>query len=364
MLLDALAIAAGLGLLLGGAEGLVRGASSLARRLGLSPLVIGLTVVSFGTSAPELVVCVTAALDGRGAIAVGNVVGSNISNIGLILGVAALVYPLRVQLQVVRTEVPIMLVVSGAAVGLLANGMLGRGEGLLLVAGLLTYLGYNVWAAQQETTPTAFIDGDSAAAEDAASERADAAEAAHEQADGAPSEASTEEAESQDRIPVGEDVPEAFDAALEQRHTVGIDVLLLGAGLGGLILGANWFVGGATGVAETIGVSEAVIGLTVVAVGTSLPELATSAVAAARGAGDLAIGNVVGSNVFNLLGILGVTATIQPLVGGGVGWSDYGMLLGLSLLTIPVMRSGYRISRVEGAGLLLLYSGYVAYLFV
>lgn len=304
-------IVLGAALLFAGAEGLVRGASSLARRFGLSPLVIGLTVLAFGTSMPELVVSVSAALEGASAIAVGNVVGSNIGNIALILGITALIRPPSVQAQVVKVDVPVMIGVSLLVVVLLNDGILGRLEGAVLVAGLLGYIGFQLVAARKE--PGAV----------------------------------------QDEFDEG--VPPVSGSPL-------VDVLLVLGGLGLLVLGARWLVRGAVTLAESFGVPDAVIGLTVVAIGTSLPELATSVVAALRGEGDLAVGNVVGSNIFNLLGILGIAAVVHPLSSAGIGPVDLGVMLGLTVLLLPLMRWGLRVNRWEGGALVAVYCAYMVYL--
>ena len=300
----------GLLMLTAGAEGLVRGAASLARRLGLSPLVIGLTIVAFGTSTPELVVSLGAALQGNSGIALGNVVGSNIGNIGLILGGAALIASLRVQAQIVRLDIPIMIGVSVALALMLIDGRVGRIEGLVLVAGLIAYTGFTVVAARRSASP---------------------------------------------------DVADTFDSGVPAQHSVGRDLLFVAGGLALLMGGAQLLVTAAVTIAEDLGVSQTVIGLTIVGVGTSLPELATSFAAALRGEADIAIGNVVGSNIFNILGILGTTALAQPLAAE-LNLVDIGAMLGLALLTLPLARIGYTLRRREGAALLLLYAGYLAVL--
>lgn len=313
MLLAWLGIVAGIGLLYAGAEGLVRGSASLALRLGLTPLVIGLTVVAFGTSMPEMVVSVDAALGGRSGIALGNVVGSNIGNIGLILALAALIAPLAVKAKILRVDMPILVVVSLLLVLALADGMLGRIEGGLLLAGVVLYTVFSLWAARRE----------SAAVQD-----------------------------------------EFAEALPAPGGSAARDALFVVVGLGLLVLGARVMVSGAVTVATAAGLSEAVIGLTVIAVGTSLPELATSVVAARKGEGDIAVGNVVGSNLFNILGILGVTALVRPLDAAGLGMVDLGVMVGFSLLLVLFMRTGYLVRRWEGAGLLLLYCAYIGYLLI
>jgi cation:H+ antiporter len=307
MLSSVLSILGGFVLLAGAAEALVFGAASLARRLGLSPLVIGLTVVSIGTSLPELLVSLEAALTGSGDLALGNVVGSNIGNIALILGVAALVRPIVVQAQVVRIEVPVLVAVSLAFVGLMADGSLGRIDGALLLAGIVAYVTYTLHAAQR----------------------------------------------------TGAAVQAEFDEGVPAAHSLLADLGMLAVGLGGLVAGAHLLVNGAVAIAETFGVGPIVIGLTVVAVGTSLPELATSVVAAYRGRGDIAVGNAVGSSIFNLLGILGATVVVQPLSAQALGWVETGVMLGTAVVILPFFRTNWTLSRVEGA---LLVGAYLAYI--
>jgi cation:H+ antiporter len=307
MLVPLAQVVAGFVVLTGAAEALVYGAASLARRMGLSPLVIGLTVVSIGTSLPELVVGLEAALTGTGDLALGNVVGSNIGNIALILGLAALARPIGVEAQVVRVDGPILVAVSLVFAGLTLDGALGRVDGALLVAGIVAYVLYTVWAAQ---------DPDSS-------------------------------------------VAETFDAGMPGTHSVGLDLVLLLLGLVGLVAGAHLLVLGAVSIAEGLGVGPLVIGLTIVAVGTSLPELATSLVAARRGRGDIAVGNAVGSSIFNLLGILGVTVLVQPLSTDTLGALDTGVMLGVSVLILPLFRTGWTLSRWEGALLFGCYLGYL-----
>ncbi len=311
MLIPLLSILAGLLLLTGGAEGLVRGAASLARRLGLSSLVIGLTVVAFGTSMPELVVSVGAALRGSPSVALGNVVGSNIANIGLILGTGALIAALRVKAQVIRFDMPILAAVSLLLAVLLADGQVSRLDGALLTTALVAYLVYSVRWAEADV-----------------------------------------------------EVEAEFEEALPVPRGLALDLVLLGGGLALLVAGARLLVEGAVALATLLHVSEIVIGLTVVAVGTSLPELATSVVAAWREEGDIAVGNAVGSCIFNILGILGITALVHPLGTAGLSVVDAAVMVGFTLFLLPLMRTGFVLSRVEGALLLAAYVGYIAYLTV
>ena len=311
MTADALLILFGLAILTVGAEGLVRGGGALALRLGITPLAVGLTVVAFGPSSPELVVSVSTALDGRGDLAVGNVVGSNIFNVALILGVAALVRPAVAHAQVIRIDVPIVIASSALLWALLSNGRLGPMEGSVLLALAGAYTALTLWRARLEAPEV----------------QAEAASA----------------------------VPSAGSPLWR-------DVLFVAAGLALLVGGARMLVVGAVSIAEAAGLSEAVIGLTILAAGTSLPELATSVVAAFRGQSDIAIGNVVGSNIFNVLGILGVSALVRPLAPGGVGAVDLAVMVVLAVALLPLLRTGFRLDRIEGALLLLAYLGYTAYL--
>lgn len=305
-----LSLAGGLIILTLGAEGLVRGGAGLALRLGLTPLVIGLTVVAFGTSSPEMVVSLQAARAGEAAIAIGNVVGSNICNIALILGLCALLRPLHAQRAIIRREVPILIGISVLGGALLLDGGLTRIEGVALFTLLLVYTVYTVRAARKET-----------------------------QAAG-----------------------DEFAASMPKQQSLVLASVLTLAGLGLLIWGADLFVTGAVAIATAWGWSELVIGLTVVAVGTSLPELATSIVATIKGEVDVAIGNIVGSNIFNLLGILGISATINPLHAPDLQLADLGLMLALPLLLIPILRTGGRISRFEGGFLFAVYAGYTAWM--
>ena len=303
----------GLVLLFFGGEGLVRGSAALALRLGLTPLVVGLTVVAFGTSAPEMVVSVQAALDGQGAIAIGNVIGSNILNIGLILGLTALLYPLKVQLQILRSDAPIMVGVSLLAAWMLADLRIGRAEGALLVTGLLAYTTFTVLYARK-VKPSAEV----------------AAEFA-------------------------ESVP-------APRGSVWRDVIFIIGGLALLIAGSRFMVDGALSLARSFGISEAVIGLTIVAAGTSMPELVTCIVAALKKESDIALGNIIGSSIFNLLGILGTAALTRPMIGTGIKMADLYVAIAFAVVLVPMLWSGRKLMRWEGALLLAGYAGYMAWL--
>ena len=310
MLAVALSVIGGLVLLAAGAEGLVRGSTSIALRLGVTPLVIGLTVVAFGTSSPELFVSVEAAYRGNSGIALGNVVGSNIGNIALILGISALARPMHVRSQIIRREMPLMIAVTLLLCLLLLDGALGQRDGLLLVVGSVVYIAFAYVSARRDRNA-------SVAAE--------------------------------------------FDAGMKERsHPAWLDAAFVVAGLAALLIGANLLLSGATVVAESFGVSQVVIGLTIVAIGTSLPELATSVVAAVRGEADVAFGNVIGSNILNILCILGVAALIRPLEVQDLRPLDLGVLVGSAVIVLPLMWRGYVLNRWEGTILLV---GYFIYLY-
>jgi cation:H+ antiporter len=304
---DVLLVVVGLlGLYLGG-ELLVRSASALARALGLSPLVIGLTVVAFGTSAPELAATIAAALRGAPEIALGNVVGSNIANVGLILALTALVFPLVTRWAFVRRELPVLLAATALGSLLLLDGRLGRPEGVVLLLGLVAFLALSFRGG----SPTEAV------------------------ADPSPRSGSV-----------------ARSAALA---TLGIGVL---------VGGAQALVAGAVDIAAALGVSERVIGLTMVAIGTSLPELASSIVAALRRETDIILGNIVGSNVFNLFAVLGVAALVHPITVDAVAVrADLLVMAAFSIVMVPMVLRGLRLGRREGAALLAAYGVYVAFLF-
>ena len=297
-----------------GAEALVKGGASLALRLGLTPLVIGLTVIAFGTSSPEMVVSVQATLGGNGAISIGNVVGSNICNIALILGLCALISPLHADCQVIRREVPIMIVATVLTLLVLADGYVARWEGAIL---FLTLIAYTAITVRQARAATA---------------------------------AATRGADFADELGQGKSL------------ALGLSIVAVLGGLAVLIIGSHLFVSGAVSLAASWGMSQLAIGLTIVALGTSLPELATSLVAALKRQADVAVGNIVGSNLFNVLGILGVAALVQPINAPELAWLDLGVMLLVSVALLPIVRSGGRISRLEGAALLAVYLGYTAWL--
>jgi cation:H+ antiporter len=305
-------LAIGFVLLLGGGEALVRGSVGVALRLGLSPLVIGLTLVGFGTSAPELVACIQAALAGAPGIAVGNIVGSNIANILLILGAAAVIAPIVTTRQAFQRDGPVLIGASLLLLAVILSGAIGRWSGAAFLVLLAGYLGYTYVTERR--------------APDAAAEvyAAEAAEVAPRSA------------------------------------SLTLSLLLALGGIAVVVYGADLLVAAAIVVARDFGVSEAVIGLTLVAVGTSLPELATSVIAAFRRHGDVAFGNIVGSNIFNALGITGATALVAPIaVPGEIIRLDVWVMMATAVLLVLFAVSGWRVSRWEGAVCLIAYAGYL-----
>jgi len=310
MFVDLAFIALALALLFAGAEGLVRGSSAIALRAGLSPLVVGLTIVAFGTSSPELVVSVKASLSQQGDIVVGNVVGSNIFNIAFILGLTALVCPIPVHRQIIKLDAPIALGVALLLVFLLLDQSLGYVEGGLLFFGIVAYTWMNVVLARKEGTATI------AASEDSS-------------------------------------------APVPSRHWT-VDMGFIVGGLVVLVIGSRLLVEHSVNLAMDFGVSEAVIGLTIVAAGTSMPELATSLVAAIRKQPDIAIGNVVGSNVFNILGILGIASVVSPISAPGISIFDYATMIIFTVILIPLLYTGRLLHRIEGGMLLLFYGAYIS----
>lgn len=315
----------GIAMLIIGGDVLVRGAVAIADRLGVPAIIIGLTVVAFGTSAPELALNIAAAIKGNDELSFGNIVGSNIANIGLILGLSAMVLPLKVNNSVIKRELPLMLIatVLTATVAVLpldsgewSHGVLSRIDGAVLLAGFVLTMLLIFWSAKNPT------------------------------ASGGPE--------------IEAEIAELREAAKSQPIWRGIILVLLG--LAALVTGGQISESSASAIAKAMGLSDEMIGLTVVAVATSLPELATSLAAIRRGQVDIAVGNVVGSNLFNLLLVLGVTSTVAPVDVPGGGYAALVMMLLLSFLLVPMSRTfGRTVSRVEGVALLTLYLGYMAW---
>lgn len=308
---------AGLVLLVVGAEALVKGASKLAAALGIPPLIIGLTVVAFGTSAPELAVSIKAALANQADIAVGNVVGSNIFNVLFILGLAALITPLVVSQQLVRLDVPLMVAVSMLLLVLGMDGSLSRIEGILLFSGLIAYVVLLIVLSRKENKA------------------------------------------------VQDEYAEAYGGKRPTRRDSFINTGWVLGGLVLLVLGSGWLVESAVAMATYLGVSELIVGLTIVAAGTSMPELATSIIAGIRGERDIAVGNVVGSNIFNILGVLGLSSIIAP---SGIEFSDpvlrfdTPVMIAVAVACLPIFFTGNVITRWEGGLFLGYYVAYTLYL--
>jgi cation:H+ antiporter len=296
-----------------GAEALVRGASRLAAVIGISPLIIGLTIVAFGTSAPEMAVSVKAALTGQADISVGNVVGSNIFNVLFILGLSALITPLLVSQQLVRFDVPLMIILSVVTLLFSLNGTISRAEGSMMVAGLGGYVWFLIILSRKES---------------------------------------------------GE-VKEEYTKEFGATNNWLLDIATVVIGLVLLVVGSRWLVNGAVAFAQYLGVSELVIGLTIVAAGTSLPEVFTSAIAAIRGERDIAVGNVVGSNIFNILGVLGAASIVAPSgldVSPALVSFDIPVMIAVAFACLPIFFTGGGISRQEGGLLLGYYIVYTLYI--
>jgi len=299
-------------LLFFGAEFLVKGSSAIALKAGISPLVVGLTVVAFGTSMPELLVSIQASWQGSGGMAVGNVVGSNIFNICVILGISAMINPLSIQLQVIKFDTPVLLMVTILFIVVFIDQTIGRLEGIILLAGIISYTFFNIRQARLENvTPAGAFE-----------------------------------------------IPKTDEKGLP----VWKIVLLVSGGLVILGAGSQFLVRGASDIARSLNVDEAIIGLTIIAAGTSMPELATSVVASLRKNADISIGNIIGSNIFNLLGIIGVTGTINPIQASNISWIDIGVMFFAAVVLLPLMKSDKAITKYEGFFLLLVYAGYLYYL--
>ncbi|MDX1679753.1 MAG: calcium/sodium antiporter [Akkermansiaceae bacterium] len=302
-------------LLVGGAEFLVRGAARIALAVGITPLVVGLTVVAFGTSAPELAVSMVSTFTGDGDLALGNVIGSNIFNILVILGISALIVPLVVNQQLVRFDVPFMIAISVLLLILGLDGNVGRWDGLLLSSLLVGYILFLLWQSRRE----------------------------------------------------GKDVAEEYEEEFgsEEDQVMWKNLMWIVLGMTGLILGSKWLVDSAVEIATAYGVSELVIGLTIVATGTSLPEVATSVVAAVKGERDIAVGNAVGSNIFNILSVIGISSLISP---AGIAVSraaltfDIPVMIGVAVACLPIFLTKYTITRLNGGFFILYYGAYLGYL--
>lgn len=312
MLINALGLIAGLIALFLGGEWLVKGAARLARSLGVSPTIIGLTIVAIGTSMPELLVSVGAAISGSSDLSIGNIVGSNIANIGLILGLAALIYPISVHITLVRREIPIMILIALLAYFLFHDGVISARNGIVLLIGLVAFISFMVYSAQRERNNNQLS------------------------------------------------LEDEIDIQAVKRSREIIRVI---AGIVVLMIGAQLTVDNAVGLARALGISELVIGITLIAFGTSLPELVTTLIGALRKQSDLAIGNVVGSNIVNILAVLGMTAVVRPIqVSEQIVYFDGLVMLGFSVLLLPFV-ANRRLGRLEAAFFVIAYAIYVTILF-
>ena len=309
LIFNFLLVGAGLAMLYFGAEWLVKGSIAISNKLGVSQLVIGLTVVAFGTSAPELAVSISSAMNGLSDVVVGNVVGSNIVNIGAILGISAIISPIMVSKSAIRKEIPIMIGVAFLLLAVILDGKIDFVDGILFAIGIIVFTWYSYNGSKKDKDTKI--------------------------------------------IPASQ---------ILQKNVFSKSITFIIIGLVLLSGGSFLTVDNALVIGTSFGVSTLVMGLTVVAIGTSLPELITSIVAAKKGHADLSIGNIVGSNVFNILGILGITSLFSGIVVSEQALVDVGIMLGFSLVLIPIMRSGFAISRKEGLFLVMGYAAYIVFL--
>ncbi|MFD2256404.1 calcium/sodium antiporter [Luteolibacter algae] len=317
MTLTIILLILGLALLVFAADWLVKGAASIAAAVGISPLIVGLTVVAFGTSAPELAVSVMSAFQGQADLAVGNVVGSNIFNILVVLGLSALIIPLIVHRQLIRFDLPVMIFLSLLLYWLSRDGSISRIDGLILFAIAVAYTVVLILQSKREKNSAVLTEYE-----------------------------------------------EEYGKATEDPKWLK-NLLLIALGMGGLVLGSKWLVDGAVEIARFFGVSELIIGLTIVSVGTSLPEVATSVVAAMKGERDIAVGNVVGSNIFNIVTVLGISSIVAPngihVPAQAFGF-DLPVMIAVALASLPIFFYGYKIGRAGGIFFLGFYGSYIAYL--
>jgi cation:H+ antiporter len=317
MFLELLLFLVGIGLLYIGAELLVRGAAHLAATLGIEPLVIGLTVVAFGTSAPEFVVTLVATLQGRPGIAIGNIIGSNIANIGLVLGLSAIVYPLTVRVKSIRQEVPFLLLITFVTVAFFWDLELKRWEGIALLGFFIAFIAYSAITSRGEGVSEVGLE-----------------------------------------LPI--EVLEVKPGSTPRWRIIMRDLILATAGIGALVGGSKLLISSATVIMLALGVSELLIGLTLVAVGTSLPEVATSVVSAFRRQSDICVGNVLGSNLFNLLFVLGSIVTIHPLsLDAGLMRFEIPVMVLFTVVVLPIMWTRFKVQRWEGILLLAAYVGFI-----
>lgn len=312
MLLSVFFVLSSLVLLYFGASWLVKGSSSLALKAGVSPLVAGLTVVAFGTSSPELVVSINAAISGHGNIAIGNVVGSNLFNICIILGISALVAPLKIKMQLLKIDIPVLILTTIGFMLLFADRHISRVEGFVLVSGIVIYTVVNIILARREKSAEVLAEFDKSVS----------------------------------------------DQKMKWYWSAGLVMI----GIGVLIAGSELLVKGAVSIARALGVGETIIGLTIIAAGTSVPELASSIVATIKKEYDIAIGNIIGSNIFNILAIVGISSIVNPLSALAISNIDLYVMLGVTLLLVPFFRTSYTLKRDEGIFMIGIYLIYMYYL--
>lgn len=312
MLISVLYILVALALLYFGANWLVKGSSDLAIKAGVSPLIAGLTVVAFGTSSPELVVSVSSAISGHGNIAIGNVIGSNIFNICIILGISALVSPLKIKMQLLKIDIPVLIITTIGFMLLFADKHINRFEGLVFIVGLITYTALNIFFARREKNKDIL-------------------------------------AEYEESIP---------HSSMKWYWSVGLVL----SGLIVLVAGSELLIKGAVTIARNLGVGETIIGITIIAAGTSLPELASSLVATIKKEYDIAIGNIIGSNIFNILGIVGISAMLKPLSAIAISNIDLYVMIGITLLLLPFFKTHSSLKRDEGIFMIFVYLAYLYYL--
>jgi len=312
MFLSIFFVLASLVLLYFGASWLVKGSSALALKAGVSPLVAGLTVVAFGTSSPEMVVSVNAAISGHGNIAIGNVVGSNLFNICIILGISALVAPLKIKMQLLKIDIPVLILTTIGFMLLFADRHISRLEGFVLVSGIVIYTVVNIILARREKSAEVLAEYDES----------------------------------------------ITPSKMKWYWSAGLILL----GLGVLIAGSELLVKGAVVIARSLGVGETIISLTIIAAGTSMPELASSIVATIKKEYDIAIGNIIGSNIFNILAIIGISGIVNPLSAIAISNIDLYAMLGVTLLLLPFFRTSYTLKRDEGIFMIGIYLIYLYYL--
>jgi cation:H+ antiporter len=315
IIVNILLVGIGLAMLYAGSELLIRGSVDIARRMHISQLVIGLTVVSFGTSTPELVVSIIAALEGQVDVSLGNIIGSNIINIGLILGLSAAIFPIVVHIKTIRREVPILLAVSFVLIPMSLDGVISQIEGGLLVLSLIVFVYYSYRQLRKDNNRTEVL-GDRNGSDNTSNSH-----------------------------------------MLKNIGFIAVGIVLL-------FFGSSLTVDNAVSIANSIGITERIIGLTIVAIGTSLPELITSVGAARKKHADLSIGNIIGSNIFNILGVLGISSLIMSIKINPAIFTDYAIMIGFSLVLIPVIKSGFIITKKEGYILVTAYSLYLMFLLI